>query len=179
MSSGKFESPTKRCQIVSWNPESKAVLCNFMFSVLFAALFQVWNRNYHCCLQNIIHLGLGPSLEDADYLILINYFDIVDHKRPIDLSSSSVSDIKPKRILGSRMGKHVSSVHPLAIKSVGCYLISCHVRHQHANALYLLGFPKFGLILQNFEDVDMDWTASVMKEIFKKYKHGIQGRTSN
>lgn len=165
MSSGKFESPTKRCRIVSWNPETKALLCNFTFSLLFAALFQVWNRNYHCCLQNIIHLGLGPS-EDADYLILINCFDIVDHKRPIDLSGSSVSAIKPKRTLGSRMGKHVSPVRPLAIKSIGCYLISCHVCHQHANVLYLLGFPKFRLIFKNFEDVDMDRTASIVKEMF-------------
>lgn len=118
MSSGKFESPTKRCRIVSWNPESKAVLCNFTFSLLFADLFQVWNRNDHCCLQDIIHLGLGPSSEDADYLILINCSDIVGHKRPIDLSGSSVSAIKPKRTLGSRMGKHVSPVRPLAIKSL-------------------------------------------------------------
>lgn len=146
MSSGKFESPTKRCRIVSWNPESNAVLCNFTFSLLFAALFQVWNKNYHCCRQNIIHLGLGSSLEDADYLRLISYFDIDDHKRPIDLSGSSVSDIKLKRTLGSRMGKHFSPVCPFAIKSIERYLIACHVCNQHANALYLLGFPKFRLI---------------------------------
>lgn len=32
MDSGEFESPTRRCWIVSWNIESKTVLCNFTFS---------------------------------------------------------------------------------------------------------------------------------------------------
>lgn len=69
---------------------------------------------------------------------LINCFDIVDHKRPIDLSGSSVTDMKPKRTLGSRIGKHFSPVGPLALKSVGRYLIACHACHQHVNALFLL-----------------------------------------
>lgn len=95
------------------------------------------NRNYLCYLQNIIHSGSKTFVEDAAYLRLLSYFDIVDHKKPMDLNGSQEADIKP-RTLRSRMGSHFSSIALSATKSVGCYLIPLHFCLQHAYALSLL-----------------------------------------
>lgn len=168
MDSGEFESPTRRCWIVSWNLENKTILGNFTFSsLLFAALFQVWNRNYHCYLQNIIHPGSESSVEDADYSRLLSCFDIVDHKKSLDLNGSSVADIKPKRTLKSRMGSHFSPIVPSAIKSVRHNLMPWYIYLQHAYVLYLLVVHVLNMSFkQNF-------ASTVTKTIKNSYRRAV------
>ena len=143
MVSGKFESLTRRSWITSWNPESQAILCNFMFSsLLFVVLFQVWNKNYYFYYPDITHPGSETSSEYADYLRMIKCLDIVDHNRPFDLNGSSVAE-KSTRTLTSKMGNHTFPLGISAIKFVGRYLIPCHICNTYM--LYLLVFSVLNM----------------------------------
>lgn len=129
-----------------------------LFSLLlFAVLLEVWYKGYYCYLPNIIHPGSESSLEDADYLRLISCFDIVDHKRHIDLNGSSVAE-KSTRSLRSRMGSHRSPPGTSAIKFVGYFLIPSHICHQHAYVFYLLVFHVLNMSFkQNFASTDQNY----------------------
>lgn len=143
MDQGEFESLTRRCWIGSWELE------NTFSPLLFAALFQIWNRNYHCYLQNIIHPGSESSSKDADYLRMISCFDIVDHKRPVDLNGSS-GLYQTQKDPEKQDGQPVLPSRSFSYKI--CWTLSDPMPHfyQHSHALYLLVFHVLRMSFKQF-----------------------------